>query len=315
MRVIVDEIRDLTEKVRAFTLRPATGTGLPPFSAGSHITITVVLPGGVIAKRKYSILSSPAQSSFYEIAVLREPDGTGGSRYMHTRVHVGQSLDISEPRNQFPLSITGSHHILLAGGIGITPLLSMLHVLHEKAVSFEIHYAARTQADHVFKERILALAGQKAHFYHSEGSGKRSMPLEDICTNIEAGTRIYACGPARFYDALRNLVDAGNISSDALRYESFGVHQESNGKESFAVLSGTGETILIKDNQTILSALTESGINITYDCMRGECGICAVDYKNGEITHRDNCLSDEERNHRVCICVSQIKSDKIVLAI
>jgi len=156
----------------------------------------------------------------------------------------------------------------------------------------------------IYKERILALAGGKAHFYHSEGSGKRSIPLEDICTNIETGTRIYTCGPARFYDTLRNLVDSGSIFSDALRCESFGVHQESNGKESSAVLSRTGETILVKDNQTILSALTESGINITYDCMRGERGMCAVDYTNGEITHRDNCLSNEERNHRVCICVS-----------
>jgi len=111
------------------------------------------------------------------------------------------------------------------------------------------------------------------------------------------------------------MVDDGVISADKLHFESFGVQQQQNGKGAIAVLSETGETILVREDQPVLEALTQSGIRVSYDCMRGECGMCAVGYRDGEVTHRDTCLSDDERRHRVCLCVSQIKSDKIVLAI
>lgn len=315
MQVIVEAIYDLTDKIRSFTLRAENGGALAKFTAGAHIAVSLHLPGGRAATRKYSILSDPAQSSQYEIAVLRELDGSGGSQYMHTRVTVGQILEISEPVNHFPLSIIATHNVLLAGGIGVTPLLSMLYSLCHRGASFEVHYAARTKEDHIYKERIQTLAGRKAYFYHSEGIGKRRLDLKDICTRLELGTHLYACGPTRFYETLNALVKEEVIPADALHHEHFGVQREQNKTETMAELSKSGRNVLIQKNQAIIDALTQSGISVTYDCMRGECGMCAVSYWGGEVEHRDYCLSDEARNHRVCLCVSKFKSDKIVLGI
>jgi len=314
MQVRVERIHDLTDKVRSFTLQAENGGALPPFPAGAHIAVDVMLPGGLCAKRKYSILSDPAQSTHYEIAVLREPDGSGGSQYMHTRVRAGDILEVSEPVNHFPLATTAAHNLLLAGGIGITPVLSMLHVLNRMGASLELHYAARTPADHIYRETIETLAGHNACFYHSQGAGKQPLDINTVCANLNPGTHIYACGPPGFYTVLSDMVDADAISADNLHFESFGVKQQ-NGKDAIAVLSETGGTVLVRDDQPILKALTQCGIGVSYDCMRGECGMCAVGYRDGEVAHRDTCLSDDERRHRVCLCVSQIKSDTIVLAI
>jgi len=322
MRVVVSEICRLSEHIRSFILRSEDSAGLASFTAGAHIVVNLDLPASISVKRKYSIVSDPADSSHYEIAVLREVNGAGGSEYMHTRVHVGDVLEISEPVNLFTLVPGGEHNVLLAGGIGITPLLSMAHTLNSIGASFDIHYAARTPADHLYRERLEALAAGRAHFYHSEGARKRPLDLKEVCARLGTNTHVYACGPLRFLEGLRRLVDEGVLSNEALHQESFGAGYVRDNRtsrtgevEATAVLAKTGRSILVRSGQSILTALDQSGIRVPYDCMRGECGMCAVDYCDGKVVHKDRCLSDEEHRYRICLCVSEIESERIILAL
>lgn len=315
MQVLVDRIRDLNSRVREFTLRAADGRDLPPAYPGSHLSVSVVLPGSRAGHRKYSILSNPLQSSMYQIAVKRDQASTGGSIYMHEQVRVGQNLEVTRPVDGFPLRLTGQRVVLVAGGIGITPLLSMMHVLHGIGIEFEVHYASRKLSEHLYRERILELSGGNASFYHSEGNGAHRLDVCRLFSGMGHGADVYACGPQRLYRACRDLVQAGAIAQDKFHFERFGVDPKDNGRRAQAILSESGKTIDIRENQSILSALTEAKVAVPYDCLRGECGMCAVPYIDGEVVHRDSCLSDGAREQRVCVCVSKVRSDKITLAV
>ncbi len=315
MKVRVAEIKVLNDRVRAFTLCRADGGCLPAFTPGAHVAVDVVLNDGRTGRRRYSILSDPAQPASYEIAVLLQEDGHGGSRYMHTAVGVGQILEISEPVNHFPLETDNTHTILLAGGIGITPLLSMAHVLHARGASFELHYGARSPTDWIYRERILSLAGDQAFFYHDTGPEPVPLEVRRICSRPAPGTRIYACGPEGLHRSLRDLVTAGELRQEVLRYEGFGVEAAENAMGVLVTLAESGQTLQLEPGQTLLSALTRLGVPVAYDCMRGECGLCAVGYRDGVVDHRDHCLSDEDRKARLCLCVSRVKSDTIILGV
>lgn len=315
MKVRVAEVVGLNDRVRGFSLCRADGGSLPSFTAGAHIAVDVVLRDGRHGRRRYSILSDPAQSQSYEIAVLLHEDGQGGSRYMHTAVGVGQVLEIGEPVNRFPLETGSPHTLLLAGGIGVTPLLSMAHVLHAQQASFELHFGARSPVDWIYRDRIESLAGDRAFFYHDAGPQPMPLDLRDVCSNRAPGTRIYACGPEGLYRAVHELVDAGELPPEMVHYEGFGAECLEDSAVVSVTLAKTGRTLELEPGETLLSALTRLGVPVAYDCRRGECGMCAVGYRDGEVDHRDRCLSDEDRKARLCLCVSGVKSDTIVLRI
>lgn len=315
MEVVVSEVHELNPRVRSFVLVRPDGATLPAFGAGAHIGVHLPLDGGPPVVRRYSILSDPSQSGHYEIAVLRAPEGSGGSAHMHTRVRTGDRLEISGPHNQFPLAQVGAHNLLAAGGIGITPLLSMLHSLARLGASVEVHYVVRESARHIYRKTIEELAGDRAHFYVSSGPRSARLDLEGLCTDLDPGTEIYACGPPRFLECLTQLVASGRVPPEVMHMESFCAAPIEKSEGVSVDVPSAGISVRVGRGQAILSALLREGVPVPYDCMRGECGMCAVEYSGGEVLHRDSCLSDKERVHRLCLCVSQVISSRIVLSI
>ncbi len=311
MKVTVQNICELSPRIRSYKLFPLSTPILPGFSAGAHIDVPVVLADGVTSTRSYSLVSDPGCRDHYEIAVQLDKNSVGGSRFMHSKVREGQTLDISIPKNNFPLADVGNHNILLAGGIGITPLISMMHNLIHMNVSFELHYTARQSRELIYQERIKKIAGGHANFYVSRN--KQRLNLDAVCSKMPTGTQIYACGPTNFLLELHAMEDIQKIPTGTLHTEKFGTPPPTNNSDFTAILSKSGKTLAAPKGKSLLSALTDTGIYIPYDCMRGECGMCAIPYSNGTVNHRDNCLSNQARERKMCPCVSEVLSKKIVL--
>lgn len=315
MDVEIAHIRDETPQIKAFELRFPDGQDLPTFTAGAHIDVDVVLPDGTPGKRSYSLASDPADRSRYEIAVLHLPDGGGGSAFMHTEVKEGKTLKISAPINTFPLSKKSSHHLLIAGGIGITPLLSMVYWLQSKGEEFEVHYAAPTEANMAYREQLIQVAGNRVHFYFSQGSNSQRMDLAQILGDPKPGHHAYICGPNRLNQAAIQASQQLGWSQDSVHLESFGSRSEAADIELEVVLSLSEMTFRVEPGTTILDALIEAGAFVSYGCKRGECGTCQTLVLEGEPIHRDVCLTEKQRSEEklMCTCISWSRSRRLVL--
>jgi len=184
MALRVEAVRDEAAGIRSFELRHPGTLPLPPFEAGAHLRVEVELSDARTAQRPYSLLGDPSDGSRYRIAVLLEPDGRGGSRFLHERIRRGSTLRVLPPENDFPLLPEPAHAILIAGGIGITPILSMVRTLERQGRDYELHYVARTSAAAAFLEEIEALAQRRAHFYFSRGERPRPLDLEVLLSTL-----------------------------------------------------------------------------------------------------------------------------------
>jgi len=313
LKLRITRIRQKTQRIKSFQLTAVNNATLPEFEAGAHLPIQVTLPNGRQAYRQYSILSDSADRTHYEIAVLVEPDGRGGSRFMHENVNVNQLIETGVPRNDFPLSRSGNHHILIAGGIGITAILSMLKSLAENGTSLEVHYAVRTELDFSYRDEIELLSAGHAFFYHSDGLNAKKLNIDQLLSEQKQDTHVYVCGPVRMIESVRRLADQYSWNPDQIHFETFGSHSTSDDKTITIHLSRSKKTIAVKSSQTILDALSDVGITVPHDCKRGECGMCATGVIEGEPDHRDLYLSSSERQHIMCPCVSRAKSDELVL--
>ena len=315
MKLQVTRIRNETPSIKSFELAAPDGSELPPFTAGAHIDVEVDLPDGSRGSRSYSIASDPADRSRYEIAVLHLPEGHGGSVYMHSEVSEGQMLSCSHPVNEFLLSDKAEEHILIAGGVGITPILAMTHTLQSTGAGFHLHYAARTEDHMAYREPARQLAGDGFHAYFSQSPNPSPMDLTKLLGEYQPGRHTYACGPGRLMKAVIDTAQKLGWPDDQLHRESFGARSEPSDTAIEVELALSGMTIRVDPGTSILDALIDAGAFVSYECKRGECGTCQVRVLEGEPIHRDVSLTEQQRNEDklMCTCVSWAGTERLVL--
>lgn len=311
--LLVRTIRLEGQNILSFELVHPKGELLPEVEAGAHVDVH--LPGGLV--RSYSLAGDPADSRRWMLGVLREANGKGGSRAMHERVRVGGTLRVSWPRNEFKLSHDAQHSILLAGGIGVTPIKSMAHALSHAGKSFEVHYCARSEANAAFVEELNALVGtDRLHWHFDGGDPARGLDIKTLLARPEAGTHVYFCGPAGFMAACEDASahwDKGTVHREYFKAPVKQV-QPGTADGAFTVfLARSGQTVTVEPNQTIVRAIELSGGRVPTSCMSGLCGTCKVTYLEGEVDHRDYILSDEEKQYCLTACVSRARGESLSL--
>lgn len=302
-----------TAEICSFELTDPAGKELPSFTAGSHIDVH--LPDGII--RQYSLYGSPSERGRYRIAVLREPASRGGSRAMHDSVRQDDVLAIGAPRNLFALDEGAARHLLLAGGIGITPLLSMAQRLDAIGADFELHYCARSVERMAFREELRqAPYAGRVHFHLDDGATEQKLDMAAVCTP-DSYTHLYVCGPKGFMDAVLTTARERGWPEDQLHYEFFAAEPIPAGDSSaFAVkLAGSGQVVQVPADCSVVQALAQAGIDLPVACEQGICGTCLTRVLEGEPDHRDLFLSAEEqaRNDQFTPCCSRAKTPLLVL--
>ena len=309
---VIRKVRE-AEDIASFELAGIDGAPLPPFSAGSHIDVQV--PGGIT--RQYSLCNDSSEQHRYRIAVLRDANSRGGSTGMHEQVSEGDVLQISTPKNHFPLH-PAAHTLLLAGGIGVTPLLCMAQRLATTGASFALHYCTRSEERTAFRDEIARSAfGQQVHFHFDSGPAEQKLNLDALIATPEAQTHLYVCGPAGFIDHVVTTARAKGWAGDQIHMEYFGAApQDTAGDASFDVkIASTGRTYAIAPGKTIVEVLKTHGIDILTSCEQGVCGTCITRVLEGEPEHRDMYFTDEEkaRNDQFTPCCSRARSKTLVL--
>ncbi|MGJ7494235.1 PDR/VanB family oxidoreductase [Variovorax sp. RT4R15] len=304
----VEALRDITPTVREFTLRPQDANDISAdWSPGSHIEVELLREGRPI-KRSYSLVGQPDGECF-RIAVKRLDQGQGGSRAMW-QLAVGDRLQVNGPRNHFGLDLNAPAYLLVAGGIGITPMLHMAQHLQARTgrAPLRMVYGAHEEVELAYRPLLRELLGESfAEFVASEG---RHIDIAAEIAALPAGGQMYVCGPVPMLDAVRCQWAASGRPVADLRYETFG----SSGRfapQPFRVqVPRQGVDIVVPADSSMMDALHAVGVQTLHDCKRGECGLCAVEVLalDGEIDHRDVFLSEHEKaaNQRICTCVSRV---------
>lgn len=302
-------VRDVTPDIRLFEIEPER---FEPPTPGSNINIIVQIEGRPDT-RSYSIVG-PCTDGVYRIAVKLLPDSRGGSAYMHG-LQPGARLTISEPGNHFELARNRPEYLLVAGGIGITPIYTMAHALADAGARFRLLYACRTRQDLAFAEELQARIGEKLQIFVDEEGGRIDLPAE--IARLAPSGELYVCGPIGMLEAAKHAWQESGRPADGLRFETFG-NSGRYASEPFTVrIPRLGKEILVSRNQTMLDALEAAGVDMIYDCRRGECGLCAVRILEveGVVDHRDVFFSDAQKaaNTHLCTCVSRVAGGGIAI--
>ncbi|MEG0225373.1 MAG: PDR/VanB family oxidoreductase [Comamonas sp.] len=314
LQVIVHSRRVEAEGICSFELVHPEGQALPAFSAGAHVDVHVA-PGLV---RQYSLCNDPATRDHYRIAVLREPQSRGGSVGMHEQVHEGQLLTISAPRNHFELAPGAARSLLLAGGIGITPIWAMAQALHSRGEDFALHYCGRSAARMAFVPALseAAFAG-RVQLHADDGEPAQRFDADALLAAPEAGAHLYVCGPAGFMHHVLETARRHGWPEAQLHREFFAgtaTALESDG--AFSVrLASTGQSYAIAKDKSVLEVLTAAGVDVPYSCESGICGSCLTRVLEGVPEHRDSFLTDSERaaNDQFTPCCSRAQTPLLVL--
>lgn len=289
-------------------------TTLPAFAAGAHVD--VYLPGGLV--RQYSLCNPPSDAGRYEISVLRDAHSRGGSVAVHDAVSEGTVLHISPPKNHFPLAADADHHLLLGGGIGITPLLAMADHLASQGESFELHHCTRSRERTPFTQRLAAASyARHAHHHFDDGQAAQKLDITATLQQASPGTHLYVCGPQGFMDAVLSTARVQGWPEERLHHEYFSAAPaDTAGDGSFEMEVGsTGQVITVAPAQTALQALLAAGFDIPMSCEQGVCGTCLTGVKAGTPDHRDHYLTPEEQaaNDQFLPCCSRAKGGRLVL--
>lgn len=289
------------------------GNPLPPFSAGAHINIHLKES----MSRCYSLCNNPGERHRYLIAVLLEPKSRGGSEMMHG-LKEGDTVRISNPVNRFPLSPDAQHSILLAGGIGITPILSMAESLSDAGASFRVHFATRSRQRAAFIDRIRGstLAG-KVDFHFDDGSAEQQLDIDLILNAPHSGTHVYVCGPNGFIDRVLTTASAYGWPDAQVHREHFVAPVDNSGESgTFEVqIASTGTVVSVGADETVVAALAAHGVMIPVSCEQGVCGTCLTRVLEGLPDHRDAFLTPEEQatGNQFMPCCSRSLSRRLVL--
>jgi vanillate O-demethylase ferredoxin subunit len=307
----IHALRDVTPTVREITFKPVNGA--LPHQAGGHLQMQVLVNQGAAVRphtRSYSLIGQP-DGEFYRIAVKRLDDGRGGSKAMW-QLAVGDRLQISEPQNHFPLDLAAPAYLLVAGGIGVTPLVGMAQLLAQqcaqRGATVRMLFGARSEAELAYVETLKTVLKTDLKTVIAEKG--EYLDFEAEIAQLPPKAQMYICGPVPMLDAARKAWAKADRPLADLRYESFG----SSGRfapQAFRVkIPRHHLDITVPADNGLLDELETAGIQAMYDCRRGECGLCAMDVLSveGEIDHRDVFLSDEEKasNKRICVCVSRV---------
>lgn len=314
MLLRITQIESLTPDIRRVRLQRPDGAPLPPFQPGAHVELGLPLDGDV-AYRKYSLISVGDDPTEYEIAVKRQALGRGGSRFMHDALAVGDELDVSAPVNEFAIAAAGNHHVLIAGGIGITPMLALAARLKRDGASYELHYSAQTLAEMAFHDDIVRAHADRVSLYTTRDASPRRLEVADLLARHQAepGTHLYVCGPGSLIDDVRLSAEAAGIVRSRVHFESFGPTWTGSDGTVRLTLSESGMDIEVAPGTTLLDAMEAAGAWVPSDCKRGECGACIASYSGGRPLHRDHCLTEAQREHTFCPCVSWAASDEVLV--
>lgn len=311
----VVSIKEVAKNIKSFVFEPLSGEELPPFTSGAHINIH--LPSGKV--RSYSLVNPSYEKNRYQIAVKLETNGIGGSKEMHETIRVGDQLKISAPKNNFVLYENVQKYILIAGGIGITPLISMAHKLVELDKHFEFHICAKEKAMIPFQYELQNWSFAPNIEIHLDQGNKSSMDIAKVLAEPDDNALIYVCGPVGFNNWIKKEGLNQGWNQDQIKEEIFSMTSADflETKPFEIILNKTGKSILVEKDASIIDALLMNNIKVDYTCLQGTCGTCIAPVLEGEIDHRDAVLSEAEKmtGNKMCLCVSRAKQDKIVLDI
>lgn len=290
------------------------GRDLEPFTAGAHIDVHVA--DGVV--RQYSLCNDPAERHRYVVAVLNDPLSRGGSRTLHQTARSGGRLTVSTPRNHFKLSDTATRHLLLAGGIGVTPMMAMVAALEAMGADWRMHYCTRGPEKTAFLDRLRPLTEDgKVSFHHDGGDPSRGLDLRSTLQDYQPGTHLYYCGPTGFMAAAAQA--AAHWPPEAVHFEFFAAPTDrpvAQGRVNapFQIkIASTGDVFDVPADRTIIQVLRENGFAVDTSCEDGFCGTCMTKYVAGEPEHRDSVLADDDHKDFVLICCARSKTPMLVL--
>lgn len=316
--VEVTRVRQLTERVREYLLTSVDGRPLPEYGPGAHVAVHTVSPERGLIVRHYSLIGGDEDGSdprtTYRIAVQKESD-TRGSGHIHKTFAPGVRIEIGPPNNNFPLDRKNAPVLLLAGGIGITPIFSMARSLARRHRPFRVIYAGRSREEMAYHDALAQVAGDSLKFHYSDTAG--ILNLVDVLREQPEGCTAYVCGPTAMVDATHAAGRTLGWDESRIRSELFGAGKAANPSAFDVHLIRSKRTVHVSEDASILDALNAAGVPVLWDCRRGECGLCplTVMSSDGPLQHHDRYLTDEERasGETMCICVSRTCGSELTL--
>ncbi|QBY55453.1 PDR/VanB family oxidoreductase [Cupriavidus oxalaticus] len=312
MELVITSLRLEADGVLGVELRDRDGEKLPEFAPGAHIDVT--FPNGLT--RQYSISSSASDRARYWLGIGRAKNSRGGSSYAHEKLRIGDSLQVSEPRSLFGLEEDAVGHLFVAGGIGITPILSMIFRCVERGYPWRLLYCVRSRRSAAYLEVLEEYEDHLLLHADEEHEGKADVAA--ALSSLPPGWHVYTCGPGAMIDAVRGEAKSAGKDGNAIHWERFFADTAAPAApvHEFNVrLLRHGGSFAIPENRSILEVLEENGVCLPYSCREGLCRSCEVQLVSGEAEHRDYVLSEEERysNHSILICVSRARCSELVL--
>jgi ferredoxin-NADP reductase len=300
--------------IMGFELADPNGGLLPSFNAGAHIDVWI----SETEVRSYSLCGDPSDTSSYKIGVLREEQGEGGSIWVHDHLSTGESVNISAPKNLFPLSNEAEHHVLLAGGIGVTPMIAMIHELESKGASYVMHLCVRSADRTPFMDFLSPrVDAGKVQIHHDGGNPEAGLDIADLLKHHEPGSHLYYCGPAGFMDAAKSASShwpKGTVHFEFFSSPDDGADQPAGADMPFQVkLTSSDEVYDVPADQSIVDVLRANGISVDTQCEDGFCGTCMTKYVSGEPEHRDSVLDEDDQKDFVLICCARSKTPLLEL--
>lgn len=319
LKLLVRQVRLEANNINSFEFVHHRGDDLPAFSAGAHLD--VFLNNNALV-RQYSLCNDPAERHRYVIAVLRDENGRGGSVALHEQLQAGSTVSVSTPRNNFNLVGDAKQTILLAGGIGVTPMKSMANRLDSTGQNYQLHYCAKNTLHAAFNEEFGQLSERgRIHWHFDNGTPENGLDIEQLLSQPAPGTHLYYCGPPGFMAACASASQHWPIGT--VHFEHFKAPPVSepstsaitnNNDKSFSIqIASTGELLSVPENRSIADVLIEAGVSIETSCHSGLCGTCKIPYLEGTVDHQDFILSESEKKHFLTACVSRSMSEILVL--
>jgi ferredoxin-NADP reductase len=310
MQLRIRSITYLAEAINGYELVDPRGRDLPRFAAGAHIDLR---SGGFL--RQYSLWNDPGERRRYCIAVLREAESRGGSSHLHESIRVGDLVEVSLPRNNFPIDPSAERHLLIAGGIGIAPIMSMISELRRRRAEFEAHYCTRSPERTPFHSELAPVAAEgRLRFHHDGGNPARGLDIAAVLRDPRPGTHFYYCGPAPFMAAAAEAAREWPPSTVHCEYFTAAPDRAPEEDRPFRVkLARSGGEYAVPVGDTIVEVLRRHGVAVRTSCELGYCGTCLTACLAGEPDHRDQVLEENGRRRYVLICCSRSKTPVLEL--
>ena len=309
MDYFIDSIVAHGPAIKEFRLVPADGSAAPAWSAGAHIELDIRSQSGASYRNAYSLVGEPGAQ--LRIAVQREASGRGGSRVLHDEYIAGMLISVSAPLATFALRTGSARNVLIAGGIGITPMVSMARALDRGGHPFELHYLARDAARLVLLHEVENLAHGQLATYTTASGGRPD--LHAMIGAYTEGSELHACGPNALLEAIRAAATAMGWPMASVHFESFGARSTATDQPIKLYLRQSDMRIDVAPGTSILDAMIAADAFVSYDCKRGECGHCFANVTAGQPIHRDVCLTPDQRSQGMTTCVSWVQGDYLEL--